>query len=188
VLRGLQLDATAGEVVHIAGSNGVGKTTLLRVLASLLMAEQGGVYWQGRPVTANFDAYAASIAYLGHSDALKADFSARENLAHAVGLRRPVTTAELDQTLDRVGLTDCRDLPARVLSAGQRRRLAMARVMLSAAPLWILDEPFTNLDHAGVELLSGVIGEHVDAGGTAIIASHQPPVITRHAIRCLDLT
>ena len=188
VLRGLSAEVSAGEVVHVASSNGVGKTTLLRVLAGLLTAEQGGVSWQGRPVTANFDAYAASLAYLGHSDALKADFSARENLAYAVGLRRPVAAAELDQALARVGLADCRDLPARVLSAGQRRRLAMARVMLSAAPLWILDEPFTNLDHAGVQLLSGVIGEHVDAGGAAVIASHQPPAIPRHAARCVDLS
>lgn len=188
MLRGLSAEVSAGEVVHVAGANGVGKTTLLRVLAGLLQAEQGGVHWQGRPVAANFDAYAASLAYLGHSDALKADFSALENLAHAVGLRRPVTTAELDQALARVGLSACRDLPARVLSAGQRRRLAMARVMLSTAPLWILDEPFTNLDHAGVQLLSGVIGEHVDAGGTALIASHQPPAIPRHLLRCVDLT
>lgn len=188
MLRGLSAEASAGEVVHVAGSNGVGKTTLLRVFAGLLMPEEGNVTWQGMPVTANFDAYAATLAYLGHSDALKADFSARENLAQAVGLRRPVTTAELDQALARVGLAGCSELPARVLSAGQRRRLAMARVMLSAAPLWILDEPFTNLDHAGVQLLSGVIGEHVAAGGAALIASHQPPAIPRHAARCVDLT
>lgn len=188
MLRGLSAEVSSRRVVHVAGSNGVGKTTLLRVLAGLLMPEQGDVIWQGRPITANFDAYAATLAYLGHSDALKADFSARENLAHAVGLRRPVTTAELDRALARVGLTGCSELPARVLSAGQRRRLAMARVMLSAAPFWILDEPFTNLDHTGVQLLSGVIGEHVDAGGAAVIASHQPPAVPGHTVDCVDLT
>ena len=174
--------------MHVAGSNGAGKTTLLRVLAGLLTPEQGSVNWNGRPISANFDAYAAALAYLGHSDALKADFTARENLAHEVGLRRPVTTAELDEAIARVGLAACRDLPARVLSAGQRRRLAMARVTLTAAPFWILDEPFTNLDHAGVQLLSGVIAEQLDAGGMAIIASHQPPEIPRHPADCLELS
>ncbi|MDH4260731.1 MAG: cytochrome c biogenesis heme-transporting ATPase CcmA [Gammaproteobacteria bacterium] len=187
VLRGVSLELAAGQVVHIAGSNGVGKTTLLRVLAGLLTAEQGGVSWQGRPVTASFEVYAATLAYLGHSDALKADFTARENLRHEVGLRRDVTPAEIDDALARVGLAGCRDLPARVLSAGQRRRLAMARVMLSAASLWILDEPFTNLDHVGVVLLSGVIAEQLDAGGAVIIAAHQPPAIPRHTVRCVEL-
>ncbi|MGB5132288.1 MAG: cytochrome c biogenesis heme-transporting ATPase CcmA [Steroidobacteraceae bacterium] len=188
VLRGLSIEVPAGTVVHVAGANGSGKTTLLRVLAGLLTPEEGGVSWHGQPINANFDAYAAMLAYLGHSDALKADFSARENLAHEVGLRRAVTMAELDDVMARVGLAGCRDLPARVLSAGQRRRLAMSRVMLTAAPFWILDEPFANLDHVGVLLLSGVIAEHVDGGGAVIIATHQPPAIPRHAARCVELT
>ena len=187
VLRGLSTEVSAGQIVHVAGSNGVGKTTLLRVLAGLLTPEQGAVNWQGRPISANFDAYAATIAYLGHSDALRADFSARENIAHEVGLRRPLTTAEIDDALAHVGLAGCRDLPARVLSAGQRRRLAMARVMLTAAPFWILDEPFTNLDHVGVLLLSGVIADHVGRGGAAVIAAHQPPAIPRHVASRVEL-
>lgn len=187
MLRGVSVDVAAAQVVHVAGSNGAGKTTLLRVLAGLLAAEQGGVNWQGRPIASNFDSYAATLAYLGHSDALKSDFTARENLSHEVGMRRPVSAPEIDEAIARVGLTSCRDLPARVLSAGQRRRLAMARVMLTGVPLWILDEPFTNLDHVGVLLLSGIIAEHVDAGGAAVIAAHQPPAIPRHTASCLDL-
>ncbi len=181
------MEAAAGQVVHVAGPNGAGKTTLLRVLAGLLTPEQGGVSWRGRPITSDLEAYATTFCYLGHSDALKADFTARENLAQEVGLRRPVTAAEIDEALSRAGLSGCRDLPARVLSAGQRRRLAMARVMLTAAPLWILDEPFTNLDHVGVLLLSGVIAEHLDAGGAAVIAAHQPPAIPRHSANCVNL-
>ena len=187
VLRGVSVEVAATQIVHIAGSNGVGKTTLLRVLAGLLTAEQGSVNWQGRPITANFESYAATLAYLGHSDALKADFTARENLSHEVGLRRPVTGTEIDEALARVGLAGCRDLPARVLSAGQRRRLAMARVMLTATMLWIIDEPFTNLDHAGVLVLSDVIAGQVDGGGAVIIAAHQPPAIPRYPARCVDL-
>jgi heme exporter protein A len=94
--------------------------------------------------------------------------TAIENLDYGVGLRRPVAVAEIDDVLTRTGLSACRSLQARVLSAGQKRRLAIARVMLAAAPLWILDEPFTNLDRAGVALLSGVIAEHLDHGGAAI--------------------
>ncbi len=132
MLRGVSLEISAGHVVHVAGANGAGKTTLLRVLAGLLTAEQGGVVWQERPITADFESYSATLAYLGHSDALKADFTAHENLTLEVGLRRKTNAAEIDDALTRVGLAGCRDLPARVLSAGQRRRLAMARVMLAA--------------------------------------------------------
>jgi len=188
VLRGVSIDAAAGQVVHVAGPNGSGKTTLLRVLAGLLPPEQGGVSWRGQPITSDLEAYATIFCYLGHSDALKADFTARENLAYGVGLRHPVTAAAIDDVLSRTGLSACRDLQARVLSAGQRRRLAMARVMLAAAPLWILDEPFTNLDRAGVLLLSGVIADHLDDGGAAIIAAHQPPGIPRHVASCLELS
>jgi len=181
------MDAAAGQVVHVAGPNGAGKTTLLRVLAGLLPAEQGDVSWRGQPITSDFEAYAATFCYLGHSDALKSDLTAFENLDYGVGLRRPVTAAEIDDVLARTGLSGCRGLQARVLSAGQKRRLAVARVMLAAAPLWILDEPFTNLDRAGVSLLSGVIAEQLDRGGAAIIAAHQPPAIPRHAAHCLEL-
>lgn len=181
------MQAAAGQAVHVAGANGVGKSTLLRVLAGLLQPEQGQVLWQGRSIDSDFDSYAASIGYLGHSDALKADLSTRENLAYGVGLRRTVGLPEIDEALTRVGLAACRDLPARVLSAGQRRRLAVTRVMLTAAALWILDEPFTNLDQAGVVLLSGLIAGHLDGGGSAIMAAHQPPAIPGHAVGRLEL-
>lgn len=187
VLRGVSVDTASGQLVHVAGANGSGKTTLLRVIAGLLRAEQGDVSWQGRAISANPEAYAETFCYLGHSDALKADLTAIENLDYGVGLRRPVAAAEIIEVLARTGLSACRSLQARVLSAGQKRRLAIARVMLAAAPLWILDEPFTNLDRAGVALLSGVISEHLDHGGAAIIAAHQPPAIPRHVATCLVL-
>ncbi|MEX2150630.1 MAG: cytochrome c biogenesis heme-transporting ATPase CcmA [Steroidobacteraceae bacterium] len=187
VLHGLSVTAAAGDCVHVAGPNGSGKTTLLRVLAGLLTAEQGSVSWQGRPISADREAYGASLSYLGHMDGLKAEFTARENLAFEAGLRRRLAAGEIDQVLARVALTGSRDQPVRSLSAGQRRRLAMARVMLTGAPLWLLDEPFTNLDDAGVQCLSEEIAGHLDAGGAALIASHQSPKIPRHALRRLDL-
>ena len=187
VLRGISADAAAGDCLHVAGPNGSGKTTFLRVVAGLLMPEEGAVHWQGAPIADHRDAYATALCYLGHADALKADFTASENLAYEVGLRRRVTVTDIDEALARVGLSDAKDRPARVLSAGQRRRLALARVWLAAAPLWILDEPFTNLDAAGVHLLTDTIAQHLDGGGAAIIAAHQPPAIPRHDARRMDL-
>ena len=187
MLRGVSVDTAAGDCIHVAGPNGSGKTTLLRVLAGLLTPEQGSVSWQGRSIATDRDAYSASFSYLGHSDGLKSEFTAYENLAYEVGLRRRLAGSAIDETLAQVGLAQSRDQPARALSAGQRRRLAMARVMLTAAPLWILDEPFTNLDNAGVNLLSDVIARHLDAGGAALLAAHQPPAIPRHVVRRLDL-
>lgn len=187
MLRGVSFEAAPGELVHVAGPNGCGKTTLLRVMAGLLQPEQGEVCWQGRPIHVERESYAAILGYLGHSDALKADFSARENLAFEAGLRRELAAGEIDEALSRVGLAGSRDQSARALSAGQRRRLAMARVMLASAPLWLLDEPFTNLDHVGVVLLSGVIAEHLDAGGAAVVAAHQPPAIPNHAVKLVAL-
>jgi heme exporter protein A len=187
VLRGVSMDAAAGDCVHVAGPNGSGKTTFLRVVASLLTPEQGSVHWQGRPIASDRDAYCASFCYLGHSDGLKPEFTSHENLAYEVGLRRRLDAATIDATLARLGLAQSRDQPARSLSAGQRRRLSMARVMLAGAPLWILDEPFTNLDLAGVNLLSEIIALHLDAGGAALLATHQPPAIPRHTVRRLDL-
>ncbi len=187
VLRGTSIDVGARELKHVAGPNGAGKTTLLRVLAGLLAPEQGSVTWRGQPIGADRAAYAAAFSYLGHSDGLKPEFTARENLAFEVGLRRRLDADAIDAALVRVGLADAREQPARSLSAGQRRRLAIARVLLTGASLWILDEPFTNLDSAGVERLATIIAEHLDAGGAAVIAAHQPPAIPNHAAERLDL-
>jgi heme exporter protein A len=187
VLRGVSLELQDGQIAHVAGANGAGKTTLLRVIAGLLTPEQGTIRWGGRETRDQRDAWCASFSYLAHSDGLKPELTARENLAFETGLRRDVSDREIDEALARVGLAAARDRAAGFLSAGQRRRLALARVMLAAAPLWILDEPYTNLDAAGTALVSEVIGRHLDAGGAVLIAAHQPPAIPAHAPRRLEL-
>jgi len=186
VLRGLSVALEPGDLVHVAGPNGTGKTTLLRVICGLLRPEQGSVHWQGSPISAVRAAFQSQLAYASHEPALKADLTALENLRFAVGLRRRVSDAELRAGLDRCGVGSGADLPARVLSAGQRRRVAMARVLAQRAALWLLDEPFTNLDAHGARLLCSLLEAHADAGGLALIVAHQELELQRR-VRRLEL-
>src|ERR1700675_1341134 len=172
VLKGVSLELRAGELMHVSGPNGTGKTTLLRVVSGLLRPEQGSVAWRGRPITSAPTDYQNEIAYASHEPALKSDLTALENLRFMVGLKRRVTASELRSSLERTGVAHCADLPARVLSAGQRRRVAMARVLAFRADLWLLDEPFTNLDGSGSSLVSALLDEHVGQGGVALVVAH----------------
>ena len=172
VLRGVSLDVHPGELMHVSGPNGTGKTTLLRVVSGLLRPEKGSVAWRGRSIAATAAEYQSALAYASHEPALKSDLTALENLRFTVGLKRRVTAAELRSSLERTGVANCADLPARVLSAGQRRRVAMARVLAFRADLWLLDEPYTNLDGSGSSLLSALLAEHVGQGGVALVVAH----------------
>jgi heme exporter protein A len=172
VLRGVSLEVHPGELLHVSGPNGTGKTTLLRVVSGLLRPEKGSVAWQGRSIAATAAEYQSALAYASHEPALKSDLTALENLRFTVGLKRRVTAAELRSSLERTGVANCADLPARVLSAGQRRRVAMARVLAFRADLWLLDEPYTNLDGSGSSLLSALLAEHVGQGGVALVVAH----------------
>jgi heme exporter protein A len=173
VLRGVSLQVNPGELVHVAGPNGTGKSTLLRVITGLLQPEQGAVTWCSRAIDRFRAEYQAQLTYLSHEPALKGDLTALENLRFAVGLKRRVAPAELREALRHTGVAHCADLPARVLSAGQRRRVAMARVLAMRASLWLLDEPFANLDAQGSELVSELLRSHVLQGGMAVIVAHQ---------------
>jgi heme exporter protein A len=172
VLQGVSAEVGPRELLHISGPNGTGKTTLLRVLSGLLRPEQGSVTWLGLPIAATRAEYQAALAYASHEPALKADLTALENLRFAVGLKRRVSASELLAALERTGVSACADLPARVLSAGQRRRVALARVLAMCASVWLLDEPFTNLDAAGTELMSGLLQAHIEGGGLALVVAH----------------
>lgn len=187
MLAGASLEAAAGECVHILGPNGSGKTTLLRVIAGLLLPEGGRVACGGRDTRADRDAWSATFSYLAHSDGLKPELSARENLAFDTGLRRRPGAGEIETALADLGAAQSLERPTATLSAGQRRRIAFARVMLAQVPLWLLDEPYTNLDRDGSVLVSAVIGRHLSGGGTALIAAHQPPAIPGHKARSLEL-
>jgi heme exporter protein A len=172
VLKGVSLNLRPRQLLHVSGPNGTGKTTLLRVVCGLLRPEQGQVSWLGKSISSIRVEYQAALAYASHEPALKGDLTALENLRFAVGLKRRVTVSELRARLEETGVAACADLPARVLSAGQRRRVAMARVLAMSASLWLLDEPFTNLDAAGTGLMMGLLQSHVERGGAALVVAH----------------
>lgn len=172
----------AGEALLIAGGNGTGKTTLLRVLAGLLSLSEGQVDLYGQPC--RHDALARQAAYLGHLHGHKRDLSASGNLRFAIGLRGQRPGSALDAALAAVGLDGYQDTPAGKLSAGQNKRLALARLLLVPARLWLLDEPYANLDLEGIELVNRLILKQTREGGAVLVTSHgayaAPPVRTRH--------
>jgi heme exporter protein A len=186
VLQGVSLSVGPNELLHVSGPNGTGKTTLLRVVTGLLRPEQGSVTWHGRSIVSNRAEYQASLAYAAHEPALKGDFTAVENLRFSVGLKRRATLQELQSALETTGVGACANLPARVLSAGQRRRVSLARVLAMRAPLWLLDEPYANLDAAGSDLVSRLLQSHVQAGGIALVVAHRDLTLDC-AVRRLEL-
>lgn len=160
-----------GDIVQIEGPNGAGKTSLLRLLAGLSQAEQGEVFWHHQPVRNQWKIWHAALLYLGHRPGVKGVLTPRENLRfwHAVCSEEKVFAA-----LDAVALTGYEDVPAALLSAGQQRRIALARLWLSDATVWILDEPLTALDQYGVTALLTLFQHHVSQGGAVILTTHQP--------------
>jgi heme exporter protein A len=157
------------------------------VITGLLRPEQGAVTWCAKAIDRFRSDYQARLAYLSHEPALKADLTALENLQFSVGLKRSVSADELEDWLRRTGTAHCANLPARVLSAGQRRRVAMARVLATRASLWLLDEPFTNLDRQGAELLSELLLAHVREAGMAVVVAHHDLQVA-WPLRRLELT
>ena len=170
----LDLSVQAGQWVHVRGENGAGKTSLLRLLAGLALPAEGDVRWCGNPIHDAESGYRNNLLYFGHHGALKEDLSALENLTFAAAMDgASLAPAQALAALYRVGLRGREDLPIRVLSAGQKRRVILARMATRNAKLWILDEPFTALDVKAVDLLSTLVDEHIAGGGMAVLTSHQ---------------
>ena len=171
--RRIDLRVDRGAFAYIVGPNGSGKSTLLRVLAGFGRPEEGVIRWSGRTIGEWGGAYRGEVAFLGHLEGIKPMLTPEENLAYRrllvgpTGWRVPTPSPFFD-------VSALPDLPCQRLSAGQRRRVSLACLEHSAAPLWLLDEPLTSLDHDGVAALGGLLARHLMAGGTAVVASHQP--------------
>jgi len=174
VFEGLSFDLEAGELLVLRGPNGAGKSSLLRLLAGLGQPAAGKIMADGEDIADDRAAFAAKQVYVGHQDALKPSLSVAENLQFWAGLQRGAapTGAVIDGALATLGLRDLRDLPAQVLSAGQRRRAALTRAFASGAKLWLLDEPTNALDKASLAAFEDALSRHLTDGGSAIVSTH----------------
>ena len=188
LFAGLGFKLAAGELIYLQGRNGAGKTSLLRMLIGLLPPENGDIRWQGRPISSQKDEFHADLCYLGHLNAIKEELTPLENLLAAARLAGD-SLAEDDaiDALEQVGLAGREDLACKYLSQGQKRRVALARLVVDRRPLWILDEPFVALDVAAVDWLAGIISSHLQRGGMAVMTTHQPVAIPAGTVRELRI-
>lgn len=175
LFNNLRFELGNGEALLVRGGNGRGKTSLLRILCGLSVPAAGVVRWRGESINKAHEQYGREMAYIGHANGIKDDLTPMENLRIAAALGgRELDSGTATAALEQVGLSRCLDFPVRVLSFGQRRRVALAGLMTAGALLWILDEPLTGLDVQGVAMVEQMIRDHIVAGGLTIMTTHQP--------------
>ncbi|ATC98221.1 MAG: cytochrome c biogenesis heme-transporting ATPase CcmA [Pseudoalteromonas spongiae] len=174
----LSFELHQGQIVQLEGQNGAGKTSLLRILAGFVRAESGKVLWQGQDIAKDNLQFASDTLYIGHKTGVNGQLTAVENLAFWLETHGLETQQDLHDVLAQLGLVGLEDVPVRLLSAGQQRRVALARLWLNKATLWMLDEPFTAVDKKGVVLLQQQFKKHLAQGGAIILTSHQD--LTEH--------
>lgn len=183
---GFRLDG--GEMLYLQGRNGSGKTSLLRMLCGLTPPASGEIRWRKRPIRDLGEEYRAELCYLGHHNAIKEELTPFENLLAAAKLAEEALDADAAlAALEMVGLAGREDLPCRYLSQGQKRRVALARLVNERRALWVLDEPYVALDVVAVELVAGLIGAHLQRGGLVVLTTHQAVDVPAGAVRELHL-
>ena len=172
LFSGLNLQVMTGQVLELRGDNGSGKTSLLRILASLAQPEEGSLLWKGFDLNQQRAEYLQDMIYIAHKEGVKLALSALENLRFYQAMLVQGNDVSLEDTLRFVGLEDFRDMPASSLSSGQRRRLALARLKISTAKLWLLDEPLTSLDESNKKMVKKLIIDHINSQGSVVLTSH----------------
>ena len=188
LFAGVGFRLEGGEMLYLQGKNGSGKTSLLRMLCGLTPPADGEICWRGTPINKLADEFRAELCYLGHHNAIKEELTPLENLLASAKLAEE--TLDDDSALDaleQVGLRGREDLACRYLSQGQKRRVALARLVHERRALWILDEPYVALDPAAVELVAGLIGAHLQRGGLAVLTTHQSVDVPAGTVRELRL-
>jgi len=183
----LDLRLDSGEMLQISGPNGSGKTSLLRLLSGLMQPTAGDVLLNGQPLDAQRGELACNLLWIGHAAGIKGLLTAEENLSWLCALHQPTTRESIWQALAEVGLRGFEDVPCHTLSAGQQRRVGLARLYLSPPPLWILDEPFTALDKHGVAQLERHLAMHCEQGGLVVLTTHHSLTEKPAGYRELDL-
>jgi heme exporter protein A len=189
LFKNVGFELNASGLLYVLGENGSGKSSLLRMLCGLMLPESGAVFWGKKNIKEEAENYLSNLTYIGHLNGLKDDLTALENLtmsARAAG--GEVTEDKALAALTAVGIERCANLPARVLSQGQKRRVTLAKLWLAEGKLWILDEPFAALDIASVSILATKLGEHLSSGGMAILTTHQDVTIHAQTIQTLRLS
>jgi len=178
LFRELGFSIREGQVLQVKGSNGSGKTTLLRILCGLNEGYEGAIYWYGEPIGEKVEEYYSSLAYIGHRVGVNKVLTPEENLRWTCSLQQVVADEELHEALAQVGLRGFEESQCFTLSAGQQQRVSLAKLLISNAKLWILDEPFTTLDADGVKLLEDLLRDHADKGGAVMITTHHSLAVT----------
>jgi heme exporter protein A len=173
LFRHLNFTVRPGQLLHILGRNGSGKTTLLRTLCGLSRPTAGVIRWDNTDTRELGDGFLRAVAYVGHANGLHGELTPVENLRLESALNHAPDGTAIDAALERVGLSAYRRFPAKILSQGQKRRLALARLLITGKSLWILDEPFSALDTASVATMMDILASHLGNGGLAVLTSHQ---------------
>lgn len=187
LFSGIHDELKPGDILQVRGDNGCGKSTLLRILAGYIQPETGDVLWQDKNIFKTLDTYTQQLGYLGHQNGIKPNLTVYENLKLSSALSGlKIKDDSVKAILRNLNLEHALDTQTIYLSAGQKRRLALARLQLSPARLWILDEPTTALDHSGQQLFADLLKQHVIHSGIAIIATHSDLRID-HPMKTLDL-